>query len=131
MKKLSFMIILISLSIFEVLAQNDTIMTIPQVYAHGGLVNVCKNKYDRAIIYAPCDDVYWFINGQDIGNENPVILDGSLMNIYDCEFGGCGYGFEFIDRFLDPDVPAETTTELWKRQHGVITLEAPGGYTYL
>ena len=130
MKKLSFMITLIFLSTFEVQAQNDTTMTIAQVYAHRP-VNVCRNKYDRAIIYAPCDDTYWFINNQPHHGENPLILDGS-MDAYSVSFGGCGYNtFNFVVHFLDPDIPAETTTELWKRQHGVTTLEAPGGYTYL
>ena len=130
MKKLSFMITLIFLSIFGVQAQNDTIMTIAQVYAHRP-VKVCRNNYDRAIIYAPCDDTYWFVNNQPHHGENPLILDGSL-DAYSVQFGGCGYNsFYFQVHFLNPDVPAETTTELWKRQHGVTTLEAPGGYTYL
>ena len=130
MKKLNFMITILFLSVFGVQAQNDTIMTIAQVYAHRS-VKVCRNNYDRAIIYAPCDDTYWYINSQPHHGENPIILDGSL-DTYSVQFGGCGYNaFTFGVYFLNPDVPAETTTELWKRQHGVITLEAPGGYTYL
>ena len=130
MKKLNFMITILFLSVLGVQAQNDTTMTIAQVYAHRP-VNVCRNKYDRAIIYAPCDDTYWYINSQPHHGENPIILDGSL-DAYYIQFGGCGYNtFNFVVHFLDPDIPAETTTELWKRQHGVTTLEAPGGYTYL
>ena len=130
MKKLNFMITILFLSVFGVQAQNDTIMTIAQVYAHQS-VKVCRNNYDRAIIYAPCDDTYWFVNNQPHHGENPLILDGSL-DAYSVSFGGCGYNtFNFQVHFLNPDVPAETTTELWKRQHGVTTLEAPGGYTYL
>ena len=129
MKKLNFMITILFLSVLGVQAQ-DTIMTIPQIYAHR-LVYVCRNNYDRVIIYAPCDDTYWFINSQPHHGENPIILDGSL-DAYSVQFGGCGYNsFNFQVHFLNPDVPAETTTELWKRQHGVTTLEAPGGYTYL
>ena len=77
---------------------------------------ICANKYDRAIIYAPenCNDFGWFINNQYLGNENPIILDGNLMDQYYGEFGGCGFtSFQFLIKFLQPNVPTETTEEIW------------------
>ena len=118
-------------------AQNDTIMTVAQIYEHRTTM-ICANKYDRAIIYAPegCNDFGWFINNQYLGNENPIILDGNLMNQYYGEFGGCGFtSFQFLVKFLQPNVPTETTEEMWKHQYETITLEAVGAdsidmYTY-
>ena len=144
MKKFVLIIIMIVICAFETQAQNDTILTIAQVYENEHSVKVCRNKYDRVIIYAPnnCNDYYWFIN--NVGtSENPVIINGSLYNnLCPCQFGGCGIPtFQFSVWFIDPDVPAETTTELWKHQHETIELnldtlplpEYPNNeyYTYL
>ena len=142
MKKIFLMIACFAFCFTKAQAQNDTIMTIAQIYEHlndpGPSVKICANKYDRAIIYAPesCNDFDWFINNQYHGNENPIILDGGLINQYYCEFGGCGYNSSMFEvRFYTPNIPAETTTEHWKRQYEPITLEAVGAdsadmYTY-
>ena len=95
--------------------RNDTVMTVAQIYEHRTTM-ICANKYDKAIIYAPegCSDFGWFINNQYLGNQNPITLDGSLMDQYYGEFGGCGFtSFQFLVKFLQPAVPNETTEELW------------------
>jgi len=123
----------LTLNVLVAQAQNDTIMTIMQVYEQRPVM-ICGNKYDRAIIYAPenCTDYGWFINNQS-SSDNPIILDGSLYDQYYCQFWGCGLpNFQFRVYFLQPTTPNETTTELWKRQHETITLDAPeGSYDYL
>lgn len=135
MKKLIFIMTLLFLYVTGVQAQNDTIVTIPQL-AQLPLkqIHACENKYDRVILYAPehCNSFTWQINGEWIDNESPIIFDKNVSYYYNCRFNGCTYNFGFGVYFDEPNVPAETTTELWKRQHDAITLEAPGGsYDYL
>jgi len=137
MKKFLLTIICMAFCILQSQAQNDTILTIEQIWNHPGDVKICTNLYDRALIYAPqnCTDFGWEINGQII-HESPVILDKNVTNVFVCRFWGCGYSnFYFGVRFKDPTVPTETTEELWKHQYEPITLEAVGAdsadmYTY-
>ncbi len=135
MKKLFLVIACIVFSLLKTQAQNDTILTIGQVHSSvGRVVRICANEYDRALVYAPesCTDFYWD-NGEIIHNVNPMIFDGNQANQYACGFSGCGYDwFYFSIYFIEPNVPTETTEELWKRQQEAITLEAPSGsYSYL
>ena len=114
----------------------DTILTIAQINSSvGHQVHICANQYDRAIVYAPqgCTDFWWLINDEQIiENESPVIFDGNSGSHQGGYFYGCGYDFGFSIYFDEPNIPTETTEEIWKRQHESITLEAPSGsYSYL
>ena len=134
MKKLLLIALLTVTGIATLKAQNDTIMTIPQVFQYNSDVRICANKYDRVIIHAPenCSSFYWHINDDWIENESPVIFDKNVTDYYVCNFVGCGYNFYFGVIFVEPNVPATNTTELWKRQHQPTMLNAPtGSYTYL
>ena len=115
--------------------RSDTILTIEQVQvAIGHQVHVCANKYDHVLVYAPqgCTGFCWATSDDIIYDVNPFDFDGNLANYYVCTFYGCGYNFTFGIYFDEPNVPNETTEELWKRQHESITLEAPSGsYSYL
>ena len=127
MKKLLLMIACFAFCLTKAQAQNDTILTIPQL-AQLPLkqIHACENKYDRVILYAPenCNSFTWQINGEWIDNESPIIFDKNVSYYYNCRFNGCTYNFGFGVYFDEPNVPAETTTELWKRQYEPITLEA-------
>ena len=138
MKKILFLTIAcIVFCLMETQAQtqNDTTLTIEQIWnMPGHVVNLCFNKYPTAHVQAPtgCTSFIWEINGEVINNVSPVTFDGNLSNHHVGYFYGCGYDGLFDIFFIDPNVPNETTTELWKRQYEPITLEAPSGsYTYL
>ena len=135
MKKVFLMIACVTF-LMKVSAQNDSIMTIPQLWSMPSkVIRACVNKYDRVLLYAPenCTGFKFRINGEWIHEVSPVIFDKTVMTEYhNCKFYGCGYDFAFDVFFINPNVPNETTTELWKRQYEPITLEAPSGsYTYL
>ena len=124
------------LCLIKVQAQNDTIITIPQLWnMPSKIIRACENKYDRVILYAPegCNSCTWRINGEWIDNVGFVIFDKAVMTEYrNCLFYGCGYDFAFDVFFIEPNVPDEATSQLWKRQHESIMLEAPSGsYSYL
>ena len=134
MKKLLLIALLTVTGIATLKAQNDTIFNITQMTGHSQSW-ICTDKYDRVIMYAEetCNDFYWFIH--NVGHpENPVIInvDDYPNNLVYVEYNGCGLQVIFAMHLLEPNVPNETTTEVWKRQHESTTLEAPSGsYTYL
>ena len=131
MKKVLLTIFVVFSCIIQVKAQNDTVLTVSQIYNEGtGLVYVCADKYDNVVIYAEenCNDFFWQVTVNGASNyhyENPLIIS----NIYywaGCYYGGCDLGFSFSVNILDAYVPNETTTTLWKHQHETITLESIG-----
>lgn len=134
MKKLLLMIACIVFGLTKTQAQNDTIMTVlelQQTCANNALY-VCANKYSRVVIYSEnCDNVCWTVNGATY-TDNPMIFDSQITYVFGGYYTGCGIGFGYGIVFRDPNVPNETTEEIWKRQHEAITLEAPeGSYDYL
>ena len=134
-KKFFLMVMCLVFCLMKTQAQ-DTILTIAQINSSvGHQVHICANQYDRAIVYAPqgCTDFWWLINDEQIiENESPVIFDGNSGSHQGGYFYGCGYDFGFSIYFDEPNIPTETTEEIWKRQHESITLEAPSGsYSYL
>ena len=135
MKKIFLTIICMTFCLMKVQAQNDTIITIPQLWnMPSKIIRACENKYDRVILYAPegCNSCTWRINGEWIDNVGFVIFDKAEAEYWSCKFYGCGYDFSFGVYFDEPNVPDEVTSELWKRQHETIMLEAPSGsYSYL
>ena len=52
MKKLFLMFAFALSGIIGVQAQNDTVLNVTQILEGNHLVDVCKNKYDRIVIYA-------------------------------------------------------------------------------
>lgn len=133
-KKLLFTGIFFFLSAFVIQAQNDTVLNVSQLIG-GPPLEVCKNKYDRVVLYAVenCEDFFWYISGVT-HNENPLIIDQS-NNYFVVYYIGCDINTSIAVRWHDPNVPTETTEELWKHQYEPITLEAIGAdsvdmYTY-
>lgn len=110
------------------LRANDTIVDVTQCY-NGQHIHVCHNRFDRVLVQIPngCNDYYFYVNSQ-LHTENPVILDGNENNVFRCQFVGCGITSwnEFFIAFIEPNVPNETTAELWKHQGYPITLESIG-----
>ena len=107
------------------LKANDTIVNVTQIF---GWIDICFNKYDRVLAYAPdgCTDFSWDINGQ-AGSENPAVIDGNLGDIFHCYFFGCDIGVNNVTFvFNQPNVPTETTRVLWKHQGYSLPLEAIG-----
>ena len=136
MKKLFITIAELFFCIMSVQAQNDTIVTIEQIWSiPGHRVNVCANKYDCVTIQAPsgCTEFVWCLyDEQFINNVTPITLCKDVSYYHYGTFYGCGYNGGFDIQFIDPNVPTETTEEIWKRQYETITLEAPSGsYSYL
>ena len=134
MKRFFFALLCLFIYTSNVQAQNDTVLNVSQLIG-GPPLEVCKNKYDRVVIYAVenCGDFFWYISGVT-HNENPLILDQS-NNHYVVNYIGCDINTSIIVRWHNPNVPTETTEELWKHQYEAITLEAIGAdsvdmYTY-
>ena len=123
MKKLLLMIIFSVVGVTQLKA-NDTIVNVTQLF---GTIEICFNKYQRVLIYAPedCTDFGWNINGQG-GTYSPAIVDGNINEWNYCQFIGCGInGIRNVNiHFIEPAIPSETTEELWKHQYESITLEA-------
>ena len=96
--------------------QNDTTLTIEQIWnMPGHVVNLCFNKYPTANVQAPtgCTGFIWEINGEVISNVSPITFDGNLSNHHVGYFYGCGYDGLFDIFFIEPNVPNETTEEIW------------------
>ena len=77
MKKLFLMFAFALSGIIGVQAQNDTVLNVTQLLQEGGILDVCKNKYDRAIIYPAegCSSVHWYIHGVSYYENQPLILN--------------------------------------------------------
>ena len=107
-------------------AQSDTTFQITPEHNFQN-VTICLNHYNRAIIYAVegCNDIFWETSYGDY-TENPLILDGNLHSHYNIVFWGCGNQINLIVDFIEPNVPNETSTTLWKHQGYPITLESIG-----
>ena len=130
MKKLVLTIILVLSFVSYANAQNDTIMTVAQIYEYVNSFyldpRICANRYDRVLIYVPsgCEDYCWVVNNELYCDVNPIILDCNTPAYYYLEFGGCGYsGFLFGIEIIEPTVPNPITTTLWKRYGEMLTLE--------
>ena len=132
MKKFLLTIVCMAFCLLKTQAQNDTIITVSELQqtCATGPLNVCTNQYSRVVVYSDCNDVHWSIYGASYTN-NPMIFDSQVNHVFAGGYNGCGIGFNYGIVFKDPNVPTETTDELWKRQNEPITLEAPAGsYSY-
>ena len=118
--------ILIS-SITMAKAQNDTSFYVSPD-CHGQSFYVCLNKYSQASIYAidGCSSFFWDVWGIGTSTDNPLVLNGSTNSFYSINYYGCGNDIAFGVEFIEPNVPTETTTTLWKHQGYPITLETIG-----
>lgn len=125
MKKFLFIVMLFVAGAIQLRA-NDTIIDMAQIQ-DGDWVYCCSNKYERALIYPAngCTEFYWVLGNQQYW-DNPLILDGNVTDLYICTYSGCGAYIHFYLVFLDPTVPTETTTTLWKRQGQPLQLQAVG-----
>ena len=139
MKKVILLIAVAFICILKAQAQNDTVLYVNQIQ-NSQTVNICLNKYGRAVICAPeeCSEFLWQYT-DDFGNlyesnESSIILDGNLSEDYTIEFypyNNCSQHKLFVVIFMEPNVPAEATTELWKRQFEPTVLSVPYyGYSY-
>lgn len=127
MKKFLLIVMLLVAGVTQLRAE-DTIVDVTQCY-NGQHIRVCLNRFDRVLVQIPegCNNYHFWVHNQE-HTENPVILDGNENNVFICEFVGCDItpGFEFIVAFIEPNIPNETTTELWKHQGYPIPLESIG-----
>ncbi len=126
MKKIVLIIAIFMAAITITNAQSDTTFQITPEHNFQN-VTICLNHYNRAIIYAVegCNDIFWETSYGDY-TENPLILVGNLHSHYNIVFWGCGNQINLIVDFIEPNVPTETTTTLWKHQGYPITLESIG-----
>ncbi len=136
MKKLLFIVMLMVAGVAQLKA-NDTIVDATQFF-NGQYIDICLNRYERMIITVPngCTN-YYFTVQYETYNDYPVILDGNQEEYYIVQFVGCGTtSWATVNiHFIQPNVPTETTTTLWKHQNEAVTLEAVGAdsvdmYTY-
>ncbi|MBQ6771234.1 MAG: hypothetical protein IJP44_09705 [Bacteroidales bacterium] len=65
MKKIIFALFCLFIFSYEIQAQNDTVLNVTQLLEGSGRLDVCKNKYDRVVVYAAenCNDFCWWIYG--------------------------------------------------------------------
>lgn len=121
----------------EVQTQNDTVLSITQILEGDvPLLDVCKNKYDRAIIYPAegCSSFYWSIYGVPYYENQPLILDkndsyyhfGGIYVFCGVNYIGCGMNSSFTIRWFDTTVPNETTDETWIHGGELAELQAVG-----
>ena len=129
MKKFLFVVMLLAAGVTQLKA-NDTIVNVTQLF--GEEMYICFNKYDRVLTYAPdgCTDFFWEIIGQtgsETGTQSPVVIDGNVSIWFHCHFYGCDFGEKGIYiEFINPNIPSETTSTIWKHQGYPITLESIG-----
>jgi hypothetical protein len=125
MKKFVFVIAAFIASITMVKAQIYTIQVTPELSFQQ--VFVCLNQYNTVEIYAMdgCDTFIWTTT---VGNftDNPLVLNWDNHDFYGVAFYGCDYQISFEIDFIEPNVPNETSTTLWKHQGYPVTLEAIG-----
>ncbi|MBQ6306831.1 MAG: T9SS type A sorting domain-containing protein [Bacteroidales bacterium] len=130
MKKTIFMtMLLLGIMVFAK-AQNDTTFYVNNMESY---VDVCTNKYDRALIYAAenCNDFMWRINyGGEDHYENPIVITQD-MGYYggdECiiEYGGCDYSYTRIIHFTSTNVPVPATLQIWKRYNEIMAIEPVG-----
>lgn len=127
MKKFVLMIAILISSITMASAQNDTSFYVSPD-CHGESFYVCLNKYNQANIYAidGCSSFFWDVWGIGTSTDNPLVLNGSTNSFYSIDYYGCGNDIAFGVEFVEPAVPNETSTTLWKHQGYPITLESIG-----
>ena len=127
MKKIVLMVAILISSITMAKAQNDTSFYVSPD-CHGQSFYVCSNKYSQASIYAidGCSSFFWDVWGIGTSTDNPLVLNGSTNSFYSINYYGCGNDIAFGVEFIEPNVPTETTTTLWKHQGYPITLETIG-----
>lgn len=127
MKKILFIVMLLVAGVTQLKA-NDTIVDVTQCY-NGQQFFICLNRYDAMAISIPetCND-YWITVDNQFHTENPVIIEGSEGGFHYIGFYGCGLTtqIEFYVNFVEPNVPTETTSTIWKHQGYSISLEAIG-----
>ena len=126
MKKFVLMIAMLVASISIAKAQNYPIQVTPEL--NGQIVYVCLNQYSGVELQAiaGCNPpIIWETNIGDF-TENPLILEWNHHDFYGVTFLGCGYVIGFEIDFIEPNVPNETTEEIWKRQGYPLPLEAIG-----
>ena len=107
----------------EIQTQNDTVLNVTQLLEGYCLLDICKNKYDRAIIYPAegCSSFQWYIQGVSYYENQPLILDkndsyyyfGGIYVFCGVNYIGCGINSGFTIRWYDTTVPNETTEETW------------------
>ena len=127
MKKFLLIVMLLVAGVTQLRAE-DTIVDVTQCY-NGQVIEICHNRFDRVLVQIPegCNSYHFWVHNQE-HTENPVILDSNENNIFICEFIGCGItpAINFGFAFIEPNVPNETTAELWKHQGYPIPLESIG-----
>lgn len=124
-KHLFLMIACLVFCLMKAQAQTDTVMYV--IDLPGEWHYICYNHYPTATIYAPdgCNSYYWLINDQPATGNNSISLDGSTTEFYHCDFvgGNCGqYSFTII--FRRPNIPTETTEEIWTHGGELAELQA-------
>ena len=115
MRKFLLTVFLIITGITLVKAQNDTIFY-DVAPLNQQQVRICNNLYDRALFYKPgtCNGAYWSMNGgQSFSYDNPLVIDNNEYTYCNIQLNDCDVICAFVVVFIEPNVPNETTEELW------------------
>ena len=129
MKKFVLTAIFAFATFFVANAQNDTVFFVTNM---GSYVELCTNKYDRALIYADenCNEFSWLINYSEELFESPLIItpDMGYLGSDWCpiEYLGCGSHYNITLVFSTTNVPQPNTQLVWKRQGEPLLIEAVG-----
>ena len=133
MKRLLLTIVCMAFCLLKTQAQNDTVFNVTQTLYYGNHLEICATSYDRVIIYAPenCNGS-WRIQsylGSYSYYDNPLILVFSENDWFDYSITFYSHCDDYDDiyfwiKFVGPFAPSETTTEFWKREEDIVTLES-------
>ena len=124
MKKLVLLLSLMVGNIALTFAQNDIVLYIVD---RPDWQYLCIDNQQRVIIYAQddCGEFCWTVQGQEIWDENPLIINPQLGNKV-ISYNGCDFYHSFGVKYLESRVPNEFTHTVWKRQAEMDTIAAVG-----
>lgn len=124
MKKFTLLLALMVSNLMLTFAQNDIVLYIVD---RPDWQYLCIDNQQRVIIYAQddCGEFCWTVQGQEIWDENPLIINPQLGNKV-ISYNGCDFYHSFGVKYLESRVPNEFTHTVWKRQAEMDTIAAVG-----
>ena len=136
MKKLVLIAAIIFSSVLLALAQDNVILYIVDRPNDLGL---CLGHNQTVYVYSQegCTNFQWYLNGQSVGNPNPLVINPTNGG-YAVTYDGCGLYYNFGVGWHSTPVPTAFVHDVWKRLDGSVEIEAVGadstgwqyGYSY-
>ena len=123
-KKFALLYVMLVCITFPIFAQDDIVLYIVD---RPDWQYLCIDNQQRVIIYAQddCNEFCWTVQGQEIWDENPLIINPQLGNKV-ISYNGCDFYHSFGVKYLESRVPNDFTHTVWKRQAEMDTIAAVG-----